>query len=114
LLTAGEAIEAARRAVAERRQLPAPLVPNGTLPAGLSQREVEVIRLVATGMSNAEAADALFLSRRTVDAHLRRIYDKLDLASRTELARFAREHALLEVPQEDAPAGSTRHGAAGT
>jgi predicted ATPase/DNA-binding CsgD family transcriptional regulator len=65
-----------------------------TWPAGLTLREVEVIRLVAAGLTNAQVADRLFLSRRTVDAHLRRIYDKLDLATRTELARFAHEQAL--------------------
>ncbi|HEV2128193.1 MAG TPA: response regulator transcription factor, partial [Thermomicrobiales bacterium] len=63
-------------------------------PAGLSAREVEVLQLVAVGMTNAQVADRLFLSRRTVDAHLRRIYDKLDLSSRTEAIRFAIEHGL--------------------
>lgn len=64
-------------------------------PAGvLSAREVEVLQLVATGMTNAQVADRLFLSRRTVDAHLRRIYDKLDLSSRAEVIRFAVDHGL--------------------
>ena len=63
-------------------------------PSPLSDREIEVVQLVATGMTNAEVAERLYLSRRTVDAHLRRIYDKLDLGSRTEVVRYAMEHGL--------------------
>jgi DNA-binding NarL/FixJ family response regulator len=66
-----------------------------TNPAGLSAREAEVLRLVATGLSNAEVAQELFLSSRTVDWHLSSIYRKLELHSRTEAARFAIEHSLL-------------------
>ncbi len=61
---------------------------------GLSVREIEVLRLIASGLTNAKAADQLFLSRRTVDAHLRRIYDKLDISSRADVIRFALEHDL--------------------
>jgi predicted ATPase/DNA-binding CsgD family transcriptional regulator len=61
---------------------------------GLSDREVEVVRLVAAGLTNAQVAERLYLSRRTVDAHLRRIYDKLDIGSRVELIRYAMEHDL--------------------
>ena len=64
-------------------------------PAGLSTREMEVLRLVARGMTNAEVAGNLFLSSRTVDWHLGLIYRKLGCSSRTEAARFAVEHALL-------------------
>ena len=64
-------------------------------PAGLSAREVEVLRLVATGLSNAEVAEKLFLSSRTVDWHLSSIYRRLGLHSRTEAARFASDHGLL-------------------
>lgn len=66
-----------------------------TYPAGLSAREVEVLRLVAQGMTNAEVAEKLFLSSRTVDWHLSSIYRKLEFSSRTEAARFAVEHDLL-------------------
>jgi DNA-binding NarL/FixJ family response regulator len=61
---------------------------------GLSVREIEVLRLIASGLTNAKAAHQLFLSRRTVDAHLRRIYDKLDISSRADVIRFALEHDL--------------------
>jgi len=64
-------------------------------PAGLSAREVEVLRLVAHGMSNAEVAEKLFISSRTVGWHLSSIYRKLGSHSRTEAARFAAEHDLL-------------------
>jgi len=64
-------------------------------PAGLSAREVEILRLVAAGLTNVEVAKALFLSSRTVDWHLGSIYRKLGLHSRTEAARFASDHGLL-------------------
>src|SRR5918998_468874 len=64
-------------------------------PAGLSAREADVLRLVANGLTNAEVAEKLFLSPRTVDWHLGSIYRKLGLHSRTEAARFASEHDLL-------------------
>ena len=64
-------------------------------PGGLTSREVDVLRLVAAGLSDAEVARQLFLSVRTVHAHLRSIYRKLGLRSRTAAARFAEENRLL-------------------
>jgi predicted ATPase/DNA-binding NarL/FixJ family response regulator len=66
-----------------------------TYPAGLSTREVEVLRLVAQGMTNAEVAEKLFISPRTVNWHLGSVYRKLGVSSRTEATRFAIEHDLL-------------------
>jgi predicted ATPase/DNA-binding CsgD family transcriptional regulator len=66
-----------------------------TYPGGLSTREAEVLRIVAQGMSNAEVAEKLFLSSRTVGWHLGSIYRKLGFSSRTEATRFAVEHGLL-------------------
>ena len=63
-------------------------------PAGLSAREVEVLRLVAQGLSNPQVAARLVLSPRTVDHHLRSIYGKLGVSSRTAASRFAIEHHL--------------------
>jgi predicted ATPase/DNA-binding CsgD family transcriptional regulator len=57
--------------------------------AGLTAREVEVLQLVAGGLSNAEIAERLVLSQRTVHAHLRSIYDKLGVNSRTAAAHAA-------------------------
>jgi DNA-binding NarL/FixJ family response regulator len=62
--------------------------------AGLSRREVEVVRLVAAGRTNREIADALVLSPRTVDMHVRNLLRKLDCRSRTEAARRAGELGL--------------------
>ncbi len=66
-----------------------------TYPAGLSAREVEVLRLVAAGLTNAEVAGKLFISPRTVNWHLGSIYRKLGFHSRAEATRFAVEHGLL-------------------
>jgi DNA-binding CsgD family transcriptional regulator len=60
----------------------------------LTMRELEVLRLVARGMTDAEVADALFIGRRTVGAHLSSIYSKLGVRSRTEATRYAVEHDL--------------------
>jgi DNA-binding NarL/FixJ family response regulator len=64
-------------------------------PVGLTPREIDVLRLVARGLADAEVAGQLFLSVRTVHAHLRSIYRKLDLRSRTAAARYASENGLL-------------------
>jgi predicted ATPase/DNA-binding CsgD family transcriptional regulator len=64
--------------------------------AGLSRREVEVLRLVSVGRTNREIARALFLSPRTVDMHVRNILTKLGCRSRTEATRRAVELGLLE------------------
>ena len=63
-------------------------------PAGLTSREVEVLRLVATGMTNAQVAQRLFVSPRTVHRHLNSIYHKLGVGSRSAATRFAMEHGL--------------------
>jgi DNA-binding CsgD family transcriptional regulator len=63
-------------------------------PAGLSAREVEVLRLVAAGKSNREIADALFLSPATVNVHVTHILTKTNTTNRTEAAIFARDHGL--------------------
>ena len=63
-------------------------------PAGLSAREAEVLRLIAQGLTNAQAAERLFLSPRTVDQHLRSIYGKLSVENRAAATRFAVEHGL--------------------
>jgi DNA-binding NarL/FixJ family response regulator len=64
-------------------------------PAGLTAREVEVLQLVAAGLSDAEVAGRLVLSVRTVHAHVRSIYRKAGLRSRAAAGRFARERGLV-------------------
>jgi predicted ATPase/DNA-binding CsgD family transcriptional regulator len=63
-------------------------------PAGLSPREVEVLRLVVQGLTNAQAAKELYLSPRTIETHLTSIYHKLGVSSRAAATRFALDHGL--------------------
>ncbi|GCE29780.1 hypothetical protein KDA_52640 [Dictyobacter alpinus] len=66
------------------------------LPAGLSLREADVLRLVAHGKSNREIAEALVISERTVANHLANIFNKTGVENRAAAAAFAVRHALLE------------------
>jgi HD-GYP domain-containing protein (c-di-GMP phosphodiesterase class II) len=70
-------------------------VPRRELPAGLSDREAEVLALVANGCSNAQIAERLVISRRTAEHHVQHIYTKLGTSSRAAAALFAMEHNLL-------------------
>ncbi len=63
-------------------------------PGGLTAREVEVLRLVARGLTDAQVAEELVLSRRTVSTHLTSIYSKLGVNSRSAATRFALEQGL--------------------
>ena len=71
--------------------------PPPGLPDGLSEREVEVLRMIALGHTNAEIADQLYLSVRTVETHRAHIQQKLSLGSRSELVRYALDHKLVDV-----------------
>ena len=64
-------------------------------PDGLSEREVEVLRMITLGHTNAEIAEQLFLSVRTVETHRAHIQQKLRLGSRSELVRYALDHGLV-------------------
>jgi ATP/maltotriose-dependent transcriptional regulator MalT len=66
-----------------------------TLPAGLTLREAEVLRLVADGLTNNEIATELFLSPKTVSRHLSNIFTKIGVSSRASATAFAVEHHLL-------------------
>ncbi|MGZ8649970.1 MAG: LuxR C-terminal-related transcriptional regulator, partial [Solirubrobacteraceae bacterium] len=66
-------------------------------PDDLSEREVEVLKLIALGHTNAEIADRLYLSVRTVESHRAHIQHKTRRASRSELVRYALEHRLVEL-----------------
>jgi len=64
-------------------------------PDGLSERELEVLRLIARGHTNLDIARQLFLSVRTVETHRAHIQQKLRLGSRAELVSYALEHGLM-------------------
>ena len=68
--------------------------PEQRNPGGLTTREVEVLGLVAEGLTNVEVAKRLFVSPRTVDTHLTSIYHKLGVSSRAGATRFALDHGL--------------------
>ena len=73
----------------------------GARPAGpggkLSKREVEVLGLIADGLTNAEIAERLYVSVRTVETHRAHIHQKLNVRTRAELVRVAREAGVLEA-----------------
>ncbi len=73
---------------------PGPTGRSTDLPGGLTPREAEVLRLVATGQSNARIAAELVLSEKTVARHLSNIFAKLEVGSRTAAAAYAFEHEL--------------------
>ena len=65
-------------------------------PADLTDREVEVLRLIARGRSNREVAERLFISAKTVGRHVENLYAKIGVSSRAAAALFAMEHGLLD------------------
>jgi two-component system response regulator NreC len=68
-------------------------------PDGLSEREVEVLRMIAFGHTNAQIAERLYLSVRTVETHRAHIQQKLRLSDRSELVRYALEHRLVSAAE---------------
>jgi putative nucleotidyltransferase with HDIG domain len=69
--------------------------PRAARPAGLTDRQVEVLRLLARGLSNPEIARSLVVSRRTAEHHVQDIYARIGVSSRAAAALFAMEHDLL-------------------
>jgi two-component system response regulator NreC len=99
-----ELVEAVRRAAAGDTYLnprlgaalaAAPAKPSGP-PDDLTEREVEILRLIALGHTNVEIGEQLYLSVRTVESHRAHIQQKLRRSSRAELVRYALDHGLLE------------------
>jgi DNA-binding CsgD family transcriptional regulator len=101
--------ESAAGALAEARSILEPLAaapaldrladlagrgPSAAVPAGLTRRELDVLRLVADGLTDVAIAERLFISPRTVGQHLRSVYAKLGVSSRAAATRFAVEHSL--------------------
>jgi HD-GYP domain-containing protein (c-di-GMP phosphodiesterase class II) len=79
-------------AAAGRRKAPSP----ARWPADLTDREVEVLRLIARGRSNREVAGRLVISPKTVGRHVENLYRKIGVSSRAAAAVFAMEHRLLD------------------
>ena len=72
------------------------LAPRPALyPDGLTQREVEVLRLVAAGKSNPEIGEELFISPRTVTTHVSNILNKINAANRAEAATYAARQGMV-------------------
>lgn len=95
-MTPEQTLAAQRRAPMPAEHTTAPPVKAAIpYPAGLSAREVEILRLVAQGLTDAQVAYQLVLSRYTVSTHLHSIYTKLGVNSRTAATRFAVERHLV-------------------
>ncbi len=97
-----ELVQAVRKAAAGDTYLQPAL--GARLAAGdaddgdeLSERERDVLRLIALGHTNAEVAEQLYISIRTVESHRAHIQQKLRLSSRAELVRYALEHGMVET-----------------
>lgn len=69
--------------------------PDSPSAAGLTNREIEILRLIAAGATNREVADSLVISEGTVKNHLSNIFGRLGLRDRTQAVMYAREHGLL-------------------
>jgi LuxR family maltose regulon positive regulatory protein len=98
LLAAIDADEQRSKGAGEMESTPAPLHPRTSAPPliePLSERELQVLRLVAAGLSNRDIAEALYISVNTIKTHLQRIYGKLGVSSRTAAATKAQELNLF-------------------
>ena len=99
-----ELVNAVRLAAAGRTYLQPELgaklaADPGETEDGLSDRELDVLRLIALGHTNSEIADQLFLSVRTVESHRAHIQQKLQLTKRSELVKYALGRGLLEAAE---------------
>ena len=86
------------RGITDREtQKPSPQAPGMSESDKLSAREIEVLRLIGRGMSNAEIARELYLSEKTVKNHLTNIFRKIDVTDRTQAVLFAIKHKIVNV-----------------
>jgi DNA-binding NarL/FixJ family response regulator len=99
LVRATEADRGPRKsgALTEERTVQAPCDANASSLCfnGVTQRQIAVLRLVATGRSNREIAAALSVSERTVERHLENLYRKIDAHNRAEATAYAMRHGLV-------------------
>jgi DNA-binding NarL/FixJ family response regulator len=85
----GEAVERVLAAAGHRRTARPPL------PAGLTAREAEVLRLLSLGLTTRQVADRLVITAKTADHHVQHIYTKIGVSTRGAAALFAIEHGIL-------------------
>jgi DNA-binding NarL/FixJ family response regulator len=81
-------IDLARKALARQAR--------HAIPAGLTRREVDVLRLIAEGRATREIAEQLFISSKTADNHIQHIYTKLAVTNRAAATRWAVEHEIVD------------------
>jgi DNA-binding NarL/FixJ family response regulator len=99
IVAAGEALlspSITRRLISEFARVSKPSRPAPRELTTLTERETEVLKLVASGLSNVEIATRLFLGEATVKTHVGRILDKLGLRDRVQAAVYAYEHGLVQ------------------
>ena len=96
-VAAGESLLAPSitRRLIERYVEQPPRATSAPPPAELTERELEVLRLVAAGLSNSELADHLVIGQATVKTHVNRVLTKLGLRDRTQIVVYAYEHGLV-------------------
>ena len=93
-VVAGRLDETVAAAIVEAAGQPRPRT-NVSRPAGLSEREIEVLCAMARGMTNREIGEAFAISPRTAEHHVQHVYDKIGVSSRAAAAVFAMEHGLI-------------------
>ena len=81
--------------------MPILLMPKSSLVEPLSERELEVMHLIANGLSNLEIARKLFLSPNTLKAHTQSIYGKLDVHTRLQAVNRARELRIISLTESE-------------
>ena len=81
--------------MSESTRVQAPQLRARELPGGLTRRELEILKLVAEGHSNAALARMLWVTEQTVKFHLSNVYRKLEVTNRTEASRWAQVNGLL-------------------
>jgi len=101
-----ELVEAVRRAargdayLSPRLGAKVAVAPPAGPPGGLTEREAEVLRLIALGYTNKEIGEQLSLSVRTIETHRAHVQRKLGMGSRSDLVRYALQHGLVATGQE--------------
>ena len=76
-------------------------------PAGLTAREVEIVRLLVRGLTAKEIAEQLVISPKTAGSHIEHIYAKTGASNRAQLSLFAMKHGLMAEPPAELPAGTS-------